>query len=309
MKSARMKSRMLVACAVTFALAACAGLAPQGSGSTTIPANPSAHGAKSQSLLYLTDVKGNTVAVYSYPNGALVTTLTGFGKPRSECADSAGDVWIADVEAQQVEKFTPGAKKPVVALSTQGTPSGCSVSPIDGDVAVAGGPRGIVLSVFHRTPRNRWRDAKVFTDKTMATGYFCGYDAQGNLFVDGRSSSGDFHLAELPHLGKALVDIAVSQTIKLPGQVQWDGTHLAVGDTGVTPSLVYQFSIVKSKASKTGTTTLSGSTSVRQFWIAGDKIIGPDNGADVKIWAYPAGGSPTKTISVAGYGAAVSAAQ
>lgn len=300
---------MLVACAISFVLAGCSGLAPQNGGSPAIPAQSSARGAKSQDLLYLSDVKNDTVAIYAYPKGGLVSTLKGFGKPRSECADSLGDVWIADVEALQVEEFKPGKTKPAIALSTQGTPSGCSVSPTGGSVAVAGGSNGVVLSVFHHSSHNRWRDAKLFTDKTMATGYFCAYDAQGNLFVDGRSSSGEFQLAELPKGGKALIDLAVSQKIAIPGQVQWDGTHLAIGDAGATPSVVYQFSIDAKKAAKTGTTTLGGSTSVTQFWIDGGQIIGPDNGADVGIWAYPAGGSPTKKISVAGYGAAVSAAQ
>jgi hypothetical protein len=308
MKSVRFRSRTLAAYAATFALAACAGFTPGGN-SSAISANTAARTAKSQDLLYLTSVKTNTVAIYGYPNGGLVGKLTGLGKPRSECADSDGDVWVADVGAFQMDMYKPGRTRPAESLSTQGMPSGCSVNPVDGDLAIAGGPDGIVLSIFHRSIRKHWRDAKVFTDSKMATGEFCGYDAQGNLFLDGLGSDGSFRLAELPYLGKALIDISVSQTIKVPGQVQWDGKYVAIGDAGVVPSVVYQFSVKSKKATKAGSTSLTGSKSVRQFWIDGSTLIGPDYDADVGVWAYPAGGSPTKKYSVPGYGATISLAQ
>ena len=307
MKSVRFLRRV-PAYALMVASAGCAGLVSHGGVTPATAPGTAARQAASQKL-YLTDVKSNTVAIYGYPKGGLVGKLTGLGKPRSECADAAGDVWVADVEALQIDEYKPGRTRPAISLSTQGTPSGCSVSPVDGNIAIAGGPNGIVLSIFHRSLRKHWRDAKVFTDKTMVTGYFCGYDVQGNLFVDGVGSDGSFALAELPRGGKALVDIAVSQTIKVPGQVQWDGTNVAIGDAGVVPSVVYQFSVKGSTAKKAGTTTLAGSKSVRQFWIDGNTIVGPDYGADVGVWAYPAGGSPMKKFSVPGYGATVSAAQ
>jgi hypothetical protein len=89
--------------------------------------------------------------------------------------------------------------------------------------------------------------------------------------------------------------------------VQWDGAYLAIGDTGVTPSVIDRFSIKKGKATKIGSTRLDGTTSVRQFWIDGSRVIGPDFDAPVGFWKYPAGGSATKSITtVHGYGAAVS---
>ncbi|MBV9333286.1 MAG: hypothetical protein JO146_04710, partial [Candidatus Eremiobacteraeota bacterium] len=52
---------------------------------------------------------------------------------------------------------------------------------------------------------------------------------------------------------------------------------------------------------------LAGTKSVRQFWIEGSQIVGPDFDAAVGIWKYPAGGNPVQTITgVRGYGAAVS---
>jgi hypothetical protein len=143
----------------------------------------------------------------------------------------------------------------------------------------------------------------------MAAGHFCGYDDAGNLFIDGtrKAKGGSFRLAELPRGAVAVVNLSVNQSISAPGQVQWDGKHLAVGDAGISPSVIYRFAISGNSATKVGATTLDDSASVRQFWIQAKSLVGPDFDSDVRFWNYPAGGSPTKTIkTVRGFGAAVS---
>jgi hypothetical protein len=263
--------------------------------------------AKSGALLYLSDVASNDVAVYSYPKGELVGSLTGLGRPRGECADDSGNVWISDEGTASMIEYAHGNSDPIKALSTQGKPGGCSVNPLNGDLAVAGGRNGTVVSIFHHG--KRWRDATTYSIASMKTGYFCAYDASGNLFVDGKSKSGAFALAVLPRKAAALQNVTVDQSISAPGNVQWDSKYLAVGDAGVAPTVVYQFSISGSTATLIGSTPLDGTTSVRQFWIDGKRLIGPDYDAPVGFWNYPAGGSPTKTLSkVHGYGAAVSVA-
>jgi hypothetical protein len=266
--------------------------------------------AKSEDLLYLSDVHTNDVYVYAYPGGKLIGTLTSFGQPRSECSDSSGDVWIADVGGYDVVEYPHGGTSPIVALSTAGAPEGCSVSPTSGDLAVVDRGNGVILSIYHAGVHGQWRDPKVYADSNMRTADFCGYDSQGNLFIDGvDKTSGHFHLAELPHGGDALTNITVSQKIDGPGQVQWDGTNLAIGDTASAPSKIYRFSVSGKSARKVGSTALGGSTSVRQFWIQGRQVIGPDFGRDVGFWKYPMGGSLTKKIArVHGYGATISLA-
>jgi len=298
---------MAVLCIAPVALASCSGVQSQ-PGETAGALPPAAREATNEASLYLSNVRTNDVDIYSYPAGRMVGKLTGFGKPRSECTDAQGDVWIADPVALAILEYAPGTKAPIAALSTPGAPNGCSVSPVNGDLAVTGGHNGVVVAVFHRSAHNHWRDQHDFTDTAMRVGYFCGYDARGNLFVDGLSTkrNGSFRLAELPHRATALVDVAVKQQIAMPGQVQWDGRHIAIGDSGVKPSVVYQFSIGGSGAKMVGATTLDGTTSVRQFWIDGTSIIGPDFGKNVGVWNYPQGGARTKTIDVTGFGAAVS---
>lgn len=310
--------RCALALYTTLTLAGCGGtpILPLGTGTFSPGARHEvpawmAPQAKSGDLLYLSNVATGSVDVFSYPQLRLVGKLTGFGAPRSECVDRKGDVWIADVQGYDVIEYPHGATKPIVALSTPGAPQGCSVNPKSGDLAVTGGAGGVILAVYHRTKHGIWLDPKEYTDPSIRSVAFCGYDAQGNLFVDGldKTKGGTFRLAELPNHATALVDLSVSQSIAGPGQVQWDGSALAVGDTGVTPSVVYQFSVSGSTATRIGSTSLDQSKSIRQFWIDGARVIGPDFDADVGVWNYPAGGAPVKRIgAVRGYGSAISLA-
>lgn len=302
---------MKLGAAVVCSAAWLSGCASLGSAPTDVPhvsssASWMARDAKGGDLLYLSDVQTNVVYVYSFPLGRLVGTLTGFGEPGSECSDSAGDVWIADVGGYDIIEYHHGASRPTVALSTPGAPLGCSVSPITGDVAVTSNANGAILSVFHYAG-GRWRDPKVYGNSAIRASAFCGYDAQGNLFLDGRDKAGGFRLAELARGARTLTNIVVGQNFNRPGQVQWDGTYLAVGDSGAAPSKIYQFSFNGNKAIEAGFTTLDHTSSVRQFWIDGPTVIGPDFGKEVGFWQYPRGGSPAKILRrVHGFGATVS---
>jgi len=299
--------RVPVLCIASAALASCGSVPtpPSGGAAPASFARQTAHG----SLLYLTNVQENYVEIYSYPDGRTVGKLTNFAQPRSECADAQGDVWIVDTQALQVEEYAHGGSQALVAISTPGVPGGCSVDPSGNDIAIAGKFQdGSALVIYHRSTRKYWRDPQLYASTALVVGKYCGYDAKGNLFLDGLTAAkhGTFALAELAHHDTALKAVSLAQTIVAPGQVQWDGQYLALGDAGVTPSVVYQLKIAGGAASVAGTTTLGSSKSVRQFWIDGGTLIGPDYGSDVGFWSYPAGGSPTKTLKVPGFGAAVS---
>jgi hypothetical protein len=266
--------------------------------------------AKAEDLLYVSDIRNQTVNVYSYPQGGTVGKLTGFGRPKGECADAAGNVWIADAGGSDVIEYPHGGSNPIVALDTPGSPTGCSVDPLTGNLAVTGGTNGIVLSIYRHTTRGGWRSPVKYAASNIHAAYFCGYDGQGNLFVDG-VNGGQFQFAELSRGGTLLKSITLNQSIAVPAQVQWDGHNVAVGDSGTSPSVIYQFSINGSAGTEIGSTTLDGTKSVRQFWIQGDTVVAPSlNGHDVGLFNYPAGGSPTGTIEgVRAFGAAVSLAQ
>jgi hypothetical protein len=305
---------VVVGCAGAQTSFGAAGAIPQGiaaSAQTQRPRSWMAREAKSEALLYVSDPQTKDVYVYSYPQARLVGKLTGFGEPRSECADAAGDVFIADVAADDVVEYEHGGTKPTAELSTPGRPEGCSVDPVHGSLAVSGGVNGIVVATFRYSSHHHWRAQRTYTDSSLRAASFCGYDDQGNLFIDGLNHGGRFLFAELPRGGASFSTIALNAKITRPGEIEWDGSDVAVGDAGTTPPVIDRFSISGSSGTKVGSTTLGGAKDVAQFWIANAHVVGPDfKRDDVGFWSYPAGGSPTKTIAgVYGYGAAVSVAK
>ena len=134
----------------------------------------------------------------------------------------------------------------------------------------------------------------------MKYAYYCTYDSGGNLYIDGtpRSQSG-FVLPEQTSGASKLTDISMNQSLGGPGQVQWDGSYLAIGDITVSPSVVYRFSISGSTATEIGSLELVGSDQVLQFWIQNGLLVGPDNhNNDAGFWSYPGGGDEDEKIKL-----------
>jgi hypothetical protein len=122
---------------------------------------------------------------------------------------------------------------------------------------------------------------------------FIGYDATGDLFVDGFNSKKDYLLAELPKGGTAFVDLTIGGAIRSMHSIQWDGNYITVFDR----ASIYRLQISGSTATIVGQTKLTGSrVGSGEFWIQGDTVIGPHvsdrprNGRWVGFWHYPTGG-------------------
>ncbi len=276
---------------------------------------------KGRNLFYASSDGDGPMSVYRFPGSRFVGVLSGPSGPRGLCADRAGDIFVPFIYIPGgVYEYAHGGGTPIAELGLlYSWPNGCSISPKTGALAVVAGPtlERAAVAVYRQSSKRGWRLAKGYSIPSMASSDFCGYDDKGNLFVDGETSSGAFALAELPKGGAAFITISVTQGLNAPGQVQWDGKYLAIGDTGVSPSIVYQFDISGSNANKVGATTLNSSTKVEQFWIQGGKVVAPDVKAScgqseqgcIFLYNYPGGGAPTKTIEFPGaFGSAVSLA-
>jgi hypothetical protein len=253
--------------------------------------------AKASDLLYIADDGTADVYAYAYPQIKLKGTLTGFVVPYGECVDNAGDVFVVDMGASDIVEYAHGGTSPIAVLSDPGySPAACSVDPTSGTLAVTNidklsGGQGNVVIYKHA----KGGPKAYYTDPVMDNVGYCDYDNKGNLFVDGLRS-GAFKFAEIPAGSTTFRNITLSQPIGSPGGVQWDGTHIAVGDKVI--NVIYEFVIKGKKGTEVGTTPLIGATEVDDFWIDRPDVIGPDFGAgDVGIWAYPSGGSPKKTIT------------
>lgn len=134
-----------------------------------LPGSWMASDAKKQKLLYLGDEAADDVYVYSWPGLKLKGTLTGFNAPNGECADRAGDVFVANEDTLQILEYAHGGTSPIKTLSDSGEyPVGCSGGP--GNVAIYPDASG--------TPTT-------YTDPPFYYYFFCGYDAHGVQW-DGR---------------------------------------------------------------------------------------------------------------------------
>jgi len=268
--------------------------------------------AHTKSLLYVSSVLTGDVYVYSYSTQKLLGTLTGFTQPYGLCADKSANVWIVNDGASQILEYAHGGTSPIATLNDTGEyPEGCSVDPTTGNLAVTNfySTSGAGSVSIYAGARG---DPQVYSDPGMTNYRFCGYDSNGNLFVDGVNNSSSFVLAELTKGSNSFTNIDFTQNIEWPGGVQWDGKFIAVGDTDTG-------TIYRTNAAGTvkGSTQLSGSNYVNQFWIVASSgrmkhkaasIVAPSqDGGVLGIYKYPAGGSPTATISVSEpFGATVS---
>jgi hypothetical protein len=257
--------------------------------------------AKNEDLLYVSNVY--TITVYSYPKGKLVGTLENFDKPYGECVDMKGNVWVTDSTFGKIYEYAHGGTKPLHTLKDpEYVPYGCAVDPTTGDLAVANysdaSARQGDLVVYHKAKGT----PKSYIGYEFYYYYYCGYDAKGNLYVDGLNDYGEnFEFGELAKGGGAIQDILLPNSLKAPGGIEWDGQYVAVGDKG---EAIYQYTFSNGAATLEGTTTLTGAANVGQFDIVGSTVVTPNefftdttNSGAVLYYPYPAGGASTQTIT------------
>jgi hypothetical protein len=251
---------------------------------------------KVKPLLYVSDDGPNVVYIYSLL-GKRLGQLAGFSFPEGLCTDANGDVFIANDNTSTILEYAHGSATLKATLSDPGYyPIGCSVDPTTGNLAVTNtysttsGDGSVAIYA------NAAGSPTFITDSVLVHPRLCGYDPNGNLYVDGFNSSLAFAFAELPKAAASFTDITLNQSIGFPESTQWDGKHIAVGD-GDT-NTIYQFAISGTTGTKVGSTVLTGAKTVSQWWISGKKVIGGDSGTgDLDFWAYPAGGAALKTIT------------
>ncbi|MGC1382078.1 MAG: hypothetical protein WA814_13775 [Candidatus Baltobacteraceae bacterium] len=259
-------------------------------------------------LLYVTNYSASDVLVYR--DNKLVGTLTGFEGPDGACNDAAGDVWITNNLGESAVEYAHGGTNPIATMSDPNAyPIGCSVDPTTGDLAVANiytkssSQGSIAIFAQAKAP------PKYYFDPDMYYVYFCGYDNQGNLYVDGRNARGNFQFAELSKGSLGLTNISLSAPINFPGNVRWDGRHVAVGDQEYEGNGSAIYRTTGAGGQVVGHTVFGEAQDVVGFVIRGRSVIAPDaNLNDIGLYIYPAGGAPVGRIGGfdAPYGAAIS---
>jgi hypothetical protein len=279
-----------------------AGVAPDSSGEPQAASAP---------LLYISDSSTGDVFVYNFSTKAPVATLKGFQSPYGQCVDSAGNVWIADLNAGALVQYAHGASKPSRRLRTNGNPIGCAVNGHNGDLAVANyagraGAGNIQIWRHGRVPSATYRATKFYYLWPPA------YDASGNLFAEAQMLDGPYGLLELPKGGSALRSISLSgATIRYAGGVFWDGQALGVTDQNSADgntTAIYRVAVKGASGKVIGRIHLTDSCHydntdiVEPFPILTNgtttEIIGGNLWCAHRFgtWNYPAGGPPSSLL-------------
>jgi hypothetical protein len=284
--------------------AGCGGLQTQ-----SLPVSPAATGASQIAselgrggLIYVSGCSSNSIDAFSYPSGEPVAGPSGFlSCPQGMCADKAGDVWVANTGGRSLIEYRHGGTRPIKTLGDSGYPVDCSVDSRTGNLAVsnlfsASNKAGNVIVYAHASGRRT-----AYIVPSIAEPYFVAYDGEGNLFVDGQPvlfGSGSFVFAELRKSARAFKLVMLPRSIETnyPGDIQWDGTYLALGPAGTSAYTIYRLEVEQNKAIVKGAVQLT--RVVGFFWIQGSKVtVVNDIGNDAGIWKYPAGGKPIKSFT------------
>jgi len=244
--------------------------------------------AKKSDLAYISNFYNSTVLAFTYPGGKYVGSISGVADAQGLCAAKTGNWWAVASGGDEVLEYAHGGTTPISSVSvTAGEPADCALDLTTGNLAVT------ILGAG---------DVVVFTGGSgsgttiaddLVSSYFDGYDHKGDLFVDGITPSDTYGVVELAKGSSTFVPITLSHTLEFPGDIQWHGTYLAVGDQETSD--IYHFAIHGTKGKEIGVTHLTGGGG--GFWIQKPDVIAVDAGSETAaIWKYPAGGSPIRIL-------------
>jgi hypothetical protein len=287
-------------------------------------------------LLFLTDRGTDAIDIFSWPELKAKGRIGGLTLPAGECADASGAIWVANVGAYQIRRYSHAGTLLSTLTEKYGFPSYCAVNKADNTLAVSNlqdvGPGykpGQVLVYKSGTgnPSSLANPEQYF--------YFAdAYDTAGNLFVVGRTYSRQTILSECSAGSDTCHTIAITgATIYFPSVLQWykPGNYLVLGDAqcgNTFATCLYRFSISGSTAKLLGETTLENhkgnpacivydpvvARSDNETFVAGGSDTIRTHGCnDVRpnlaLWTFPGGGKPVDYNAkglVQPFGAAIS---
>jgi hypothetical protein len=281
------------------------------SGSPTVPSAGGVTPTKvgSGDLLYVANYGASGgVSVLTFPQGKLVTTINNIGAPLAICSDPSGNVWVgvydSSVHRSFFDEFAHGGTKPIEVLKTDQEEylAGCAVDPTTGDLAGIGvSHTGSGAEIWPRARKGKPIFRSIPFQPTS-----CGYDASGNLFVDGLyGSTFDFYFGELPSGNSKTFQYIHFNRYAFgwpPGSIQWDGKYITVGVQTRKRDrwVVYRVQISGKVGTVVGVVHLQDLAVTPHYWIAGKRIVATQKADKVRhlgLYDYPAGGERIKLYS------------
>ncbi len=307
---------ILAGCAVPQASSPPAPLGAMAQVSTHLPQARSWMGptARGRDLLYVSTA--NDVYVYTYPQGQLVGTLTGFFSPLGECVDSSGDVFIVTLANESgsssiIYEYAHGGTQPIATLDDPAGAGGCAIDPRSGNLAVADWPDSsnpygdygaVAVYAGARGSPTMYYSSEFFAFE------LCGYDSKGNLYLSATNGYyGDqAQLVRLAARSSTFEQISLNAKLYTQGMsssVQWDGEYMTVSSSLYkTPTYLYRLRISGESATVVGTVTLNSRKNTLksgQIWIQGKRVLEADylkGAGGINSWSYPGAEKPRAIV-------------
>jgi SMP-30/gluconolaconase/LRE-like protein len=290
---------LLTSCGDPHLPAATYALQPQSS--TSRPANAD--------LIYVAVTYPRSVAIYTW-RGKLVKTIQLSYSPSGLCTDANGNVYVADTAGAKIVEYAPDGSRLGVLKEPGQRPLSCSVDPKTSDLAVTNGKtssRGNGSVAIYAGAEG---EPTLYSNPSLTTAFYCGYDEKGNLFVDGFKGPGfpgSTWLGELLAGEHSLTQIRLNRRIKEPGTVQWENPYVTIGASIF--DTMYRIKVSGSKGEVEGTTKLK-KAEVIDSWVQGTKVVGTtiifsSVPGKIMVWDYPAGGKPIKEFGLSQFTAGV----
>jgi len=257
--------------------------------------------ASTGDLLYVANKANDSgpanVYVYSYSDGTLVGTLTGFVNPQGLCTDESGNVFITDEDGYDIVEYAHGGTSPIQILTDPQEPTACSVDVKSGNLAASN----------HENSASVYKHA-TGVPKTYAVpfrAFFAAYDSRGNLFIDGYANP--FAVVELIKGGSSFQNVTLEGHTRnfLPAGLQWNAGQLTFGSSNPPQyaccGRFFRYKIAGGTGEKTGSHGIRGS--LADFYIYGSNVIVTDGGNSFSVYSYPTGKTPLQTIKEPGHSA------
>jgi len=246
--------------------------------------------ATKKPLIYISAHNSPLVYVYTY-QGHKVGELN-IGMPQGECVDRAGDVWITDTSASEIVEYAHAGTTPIATLEDPGQqPSGCSVDPTTGNLAVTnicnakscGNGNVAIYAGAQGLPTT-------YSGATISHYYFCAYDDRGNLLVNGVANGKPNKLlyAELYKGAQNLTSITLPRGIKYWQSLQGVGKYYAIVGFKKRTCIVSHISIAGSRGKLIGSTVLERASPI-DFFVERNEILTLGIVGIVSFWHYPSG--------------------
>jgi hypothetical protein len=274
-----------------------------------------AKGKGGESII-VSDDSNNVVDVFDAA-GNETAQLTGFSEPQGLAVDKQGNLYVADTNNSRIQIYAPGLSgSPTTIADTGEYPANVAVDK-KGNIAVTNiistsdGPGSV--SFFTKSGSL----IATLSSANFSKVLFDGFDAKGNLYIDGTDASGDPAVGEVvggAH-GKTIASLTLGNTLGYPGGIAVTTSgNIAICDQENLAIYTYGAPVNGSLGSPTATTPLTGAGdpigiafthSNKGVWVA-DATHGdvpkmgahPDkffvSSADRDL--YPAGGVSKKTI-------------